>query len=190
MSKEREHTDAEILLAGGTDPHAFSDFWQIPSGSPKTSDPTMLHALARIILDETGLRLTSVFMLSGIEQDPSSIGTGKAQSMKMFFMVEVAELGSAQSGNPAFGKDFQYGSQELDLSSVPMNLNFGRYRRYAWSTEGDIQELINSGLYPVEERPQYRMMLDAFVFHKQNIAYLHSLNQHFQDASSSRGLHI
>lgn len=173
------------MIAGGPDPHAFSDFWQVPSGSPKPSDPTMVHALARIVLDETGLHLTSVFMLSGTQQEPPSIGTGKSQSMRMFFMVEVAELGSAQSANSPFGKDPNYESQELDVSTVPITLDFGRHRRYAWSTEGDLEELINSGLYPVQERPQYRMMLDAFVFHKQNLAYLHSLNSHFQDASSS-----
>ena len=150
----------------------------------------MVHALARIVLDETGLRLTSVFMLSGTKEEPPSIETGQSQSMSMLFMVEVAELESAQSGNSPFGKDFNYGSRELDVSTIPITLNFDRYRRYTWSTEGDLQELINSGLYPVEERPQYRMMLDAFVFHKQNLAYLHSLNPHFQDASSSRGLNI
>ena len=174
---------------GGKDPNAFSDFWHIPSGSPNPSDLTMLHALARIILDETGLRLTSVSTLSGTEEEPPSTGTGKSQSMRMLFMVEVAELGSAKSGNSPFGKEFNYGSQEIDLSTIPITLNLSRYRRYAWSTEGDLQELINSGLYPVEERSQYRMMLDAFVIHKQNLAYLHSLSQHFQDASSS-SLHI
>ena len=150
----------------------------------------MVHALARIILDETGLRLTSVFTLSGTKEEPPSIETGKSQSMRMFFMVEVAELGSAHSGNSPFGNDFMYGSQEFDISSIPITLDFRRHRRYAWSTEGDLEELINSGLYPVEERPQYRVMLDAFVLHKQNLAYLHSLNLHLQDASSSRGLHI
>ena len=105
-------------------------------------------------------------------------------------MVEVAELASVQSGNSLVGKDFEYGSQGLDISTVPIALRFGRYRRYSWSTEGDLQELTNSGLYPAEERSQYRMMLDAFVFHKQNLAYLHSLDQHFQDASSSHDPHI
>ena len=150
----------------------------------------MVHALARIILDETGLRLTSVFTLTGTKEEPPSIETGKSQSMRMFFMVEVAELGPAQSGNSPFGKDFMYGSQELDISTIPIKLDFRRHRMYAWSTEGDLEWLINSGLYPAEERPQYRMMLDAFVFHKQNLAYLHSLNPHFQDAISGPGLHI
>lgn len=154
------------------DPNAFSDFWQIPSGSPKPSDLTMLHALARIVFDETGLHLTSVNMMSDAEKDPASVECGKPQRLRMLFMVEVSELGTMQSGTPPFVKDFGYGSQGLDISSVPIALNIGRYRRHAWSTEEDLSELMNSGLYPVEERAQYRMMLDAFVFHKQNFAYL------------------
>ena len=127
--------------------------------------------------------------MSGTEKGLASVETGKAQQMRMLFMVEVAELGSIQSGNPPFGRDFGYGSQGLDLNSVPIALNFDRFRRHAWSTEEDFKELIDSGLYPVEERAQYRMMLDAFVLHKQNLAYLDSLNQHSQSGSSSRGPH-
>ena len=149
----------------------------------------MLHALARIVFDQTGLRLTSVITMSGTEKGLASVEAGKAQQIRMLFMVEVAELGSIQSGNPSFGRDFGYGSQGLDLNSVPIALNFDMFRRHAWSTEEDFKELIDSGLYPVEERAQYRMMLDAFVLHKQNLAYLDSLYQHSQSASSSRGPH-
>ena len=150
----------------------------------------MLHALARLILDQTGLRLTSVITLSGSEKEFTTFKNGEAQRMRLLFMVEVAELGSVQSGNFPYGNDSGYESQGLDVNSLPIALDFGMYRRHAWSTEEDLEELVNSGLYPVEERAQYRMMLHAFVFHKQNLAYLDSLNQHSQGVSSSRGLRI
>ena len=149
----------------------------------------MLHALARIVFDQTGLRLTTVITISGTEKGLASVETGITQQMRMLFMVEVAELGSIQYGNPPFGRDFGYESQGLDINSVPIALNFDRFRRHAWSTEEDLKELIDSGLYPVEERAQYCMMLDAFVLHKQNLAYLDSLNQQSQSAHSSRGPH-
>ncbi len=178
------------LTAGGTDPHAFSDYWQIPSGSPKPSDPTMLHALARIIFAQTGLRLTSVVTMSGTEIEPANLQTGNAQWMRMLFMVEVAELGPTQLDNSPFGKDFGHGSQGLDVNSVPIALNLGKHRQHVWSREEDLKEFINSGLYPIEERAQYRMMLEAFVFHKQNLAYLDSLNQPRQSFASSYELHL
>lgn len=173
--------------AGGTDPHAFSDFWQIPSGSPKPSDPTLLHALVRIIFEQTGLQLTSVVTMSGTEIEPASFENGNAQRVRMLFMVEVAELGPMQLDHSPFGKDFGYGSQGLDVNSVPIALNLGKHRQHVWSREEDLKEFIKSGLYPIEEKAQYRMMLEGFVYHKQNIAYLHSLTQHIQSSGSSHG---
>ena len=175
---------------GGTDPHAFSDFWQLPSGSPRTSDPTMLHTLARIIFEQTGLRLTSVVTMSGTEVEPATFETGNAPWMRMLFMVEVAELGPMQLDNSPFGKDFGCGSQKIDINSVRIALNLSKHRQHVWSREEDLKHFINSGLYPIEEKAQYRMMLEAFVFHKQNLAYLESLNQQRQSAGSSHGFHI
>ena len=177
------------LTAGGTDPHAFSDFWQIPSGSPKPSDPTMLHALFRIIFDQTGLLLTSVVTMSGTDIEPAVSGTGSAQRMRMLFLVEVAELGPIQLQNSPSGEDFGNESHQLDINSVPITLDLGKYRQHAWSREEDLKEFINSGLYPIEERAQYRMMLEAFVLHRQNLAYLHSFNQRSQTGGSGYGFH-
>ena len=149
----------------------------------------MLHALARIILNQTGLRLTSVYMMSGTDIEPPSFETEKAQRMRMLFMVEVAELGSVQLYNIPFEMDFRNESEALDVNSVPIILNSSIYRQHAWSTEADLKEFINSGLYPAEEKAQYRMMLEAFVFHKQNLAYLDTVNRQSRSAISSHGLH-
>ena len=58
----------------------------------------MLHALARIVFDQTGLRLSGVTTMSGTAVDPAGLEIGKAQGMRMLFMVEVAELGQIQPG--------------------------------------------------------------------------------------------
>ena len=170
------------LLAGGFDPHAFSDFWQLPSGEIRPSDPTMLHALARIVFDETGLQLTNVSMMPGTEVERAGSVSGKAERMRMLFMIEVAELGLMQLDDPPFGKTSEFGT-----NSVPVALNLVKYRQHTWSTEEDLKELIDSGLYPDEEKAQYRMILEAFIFHKQDLAYLDYLNQYSQIASSSHG---
>ena len=95
----------------------------------------------------------------------------------MLFMVEVAELGPIQPQKSPLGMDFGYAIREFDVDSVPIALNFGKHRQHIWSREEDLKEFINSGLYPIEERAQYRMILEAFVFHGQNLAYLNSLNR-------------
>ena len=136
----------------------------------------MLHALARIVFEQTGLRLTSVITMSGTDTEIAIPEAGKAQRMKMLFMVEVSELRPIQPESYLLESGFGYGGQRLDVDSVPIILDLAKYRQHAWSTEEDLKELINSALYPIEEKAQYRMMLEAFVFHKQNLAYLDSLN--------------
>lgn len=150
----------------------------------------MLHALARIIFEQTGLRLTSVVMMSGTEIEPAASETGYAQRMRMLFMVEVAELGPLQLDSSQFGKDFGYGSQKLDVCSIPVVSNPRKHRQHVWSREEDFKELIDSGLYPIEERAHYRMILEAFVLRKHNLAYLDSLFQQSQCAGSSHGFHV
>ena len=186
------HSPRLLLLqrAGGTDPHTFSGFWQIPSGSPKPSDPSMLHALARIIYEQTGLRLTSVVAMCGAEIEPAGWETAIAQRMRMQFVVQVAELGPIQPDNSPFGKDFEYGGQGLDVNSLPITLNLAKHRQHVWSREADLKDFINSGLYPTEMRTQYRMMLEACIFHNRNLEHLDSLNQQSQSTGASQGFHI
>ena len=186
MIREGILLTARPRTAGGPDPHAFSAFWEIPSGSPKHSDPTMLHTLTRIIFEQTSLRLTNVVTMSGTESEPGSLGIGDAQRMRMLFMVEVAEL-VPQLGNYPFGKHSGNGSQGLDINSVPVVSIHGEHRQHVWSKEEDLKDFINSGLYPVEKRIQYRMMLEAFIFQKQNLAYLDFVNRQNQSAGSSHG---
>ena len=128
--------------------------------------------------------------MSGTEPEPGSLGIGDAQRMRMLFMVEVAELVPMQLGNYPFGKHFGYGSQGLDINSVPVVSNHGEHRQHVWSKEEDLKDFINSGLYPIEKRIQYRMMLEAFVFQKQNRAYLDFVNRQSQSAGSSHGFQI
>ena len=190
MIKEGILLTARPLTAGGPDPHAFSAFWDIPSGSPKHSDPTMLHALTRIVFEQTSLRLTNVVNMSGTEPEPSSFGIGDAQRMRMLFMVEVAELAPMQLGNYPSLKNSGYGSQGLDVNSVPVVSSYGEHRQHVWSKEEDLKDFIDSGLYPAENRMQYRMMLEAFVFQKQNLAYLDFVNRQSQITGSSPGFQI
>ena len=150
----------------------------------------MLHTLARIVFEQTGLRLTSIVTMSGTVVEPATLETGNAQRMRMVFMIEVAELGPMLLDNSPFGKGFGFGSQELDIDSVPIALNLSKHRRHTWSREEDLKDFINSGLYPIEEKAQYRMILDAFVSHKQNLAYLESLDQQRQNPGLSLGFHI
>ena len=172
---------------GGTDPNAFSSYWQIPSGKPVFEDQTLVHTLARVIQEQTGLRLSHVAGMLGSQEGPGTWQSGNLQWMKMLFMVEVAELAlismhaSKQSPTPALESD--HGSvssdrsmeQGLDLDSVQVRTNPEKSGFHVWATEEDFLEFVNAGLYPVEEVIQYQMILEAFAFYRQDFARVQSL---------------
>ena len=189
-----------LQCAGGTDPHAFSAFWQVPSGSLSLSDQTLLHAMASIIHEQTGLQLSYVVTMSGTEIGPKpNAWTGRSQWMRMLFMVEVVELrmiaerGAKSPEEFAFDEDSEYGdqgsdiSQEPDLDAVNVTMNPEKHRLHVWATEEDLREFIKSGLYPIEETAQYQVMLEAFAFYRQDFAQLNYLRQQRQGANSSHG---
>ena len=137
----------------------------------------LLHAMASIIREQTGLQLIYVVTMSGTEiGSKPNAWTGRSQWMRMLFMVEVIELrmiaerGAKSPEEFAFDEDSEYGdqgsdiSQEPDLDAVNVTMNPEKHRLHVWAREEDLREFIKSGLYPIEEKAQYQVMLEAFAF--------------------------
>ena len=185
---------------GGTDPYAFSHYWQIPSGKPINADPTLCHALSRVVREQTGLELTHVSTMVGTEEGRGSRQTGKAVWMKMNFVVEVAELApglrspaSKPSETTAFGFEFGHEAGDpstngnLNLGSVQVELDPQQHNLYMWATESELKGFIHSGLYPTEERAQYQILLEAFALYRQDFSLLENLRRIRQNAASEEG---
>lgn len=51
----------------------------------------------------------------------------------------------------------------------------------------DLREFIKPKLYPIEEKAQYQVMLEAFAFYRRDHAQLKCLRQQRQGANSSHG---
>lgn len=91
-----------LLVQRATTERAFPNRWEIPGGSSESTDPTVLHSLAREVFEETGLHLTRVVRQVGTGVEfrsiPSNviIGDGGAKPVKVFlkltFEIEVAEF--------------------------------------------------------------------------------------------------
>ena len=168
-----------LLIQGqkNADPNAFASAWELPSGVPKASDLTLLHALSRIVLEQTGLHLSRVYTMPGSQSGP---GTEEPQWMKLQFTVSVAELDcdperfshqqtlAYQAGLPENYNFHSARSQSKDPTAIPIQLNPETHSRYAWVTEDELREFARSGLYPTEEVNQYQSMLDAFALYKQD----------------------
>ena len=171
----------------GSDPHAFSEYWQAPSGKPAVSDPTILAALTRIMLQQTGLRLSYVTAILGMEENPDVPESGNMRSMRMTLIVEAADFGigtgsidvKAMTPTPEYFVGSQdsetIDAQESQLDRVEVNIDPRTHRSHVWASESDLQEFITTGLYPVEEKTSYQIMLEAFAFYRQDFACLQSL---------------
>lgn len=169
-----------LLVQNSTkfDPHAFSTTWEVPTGAPVHSDMTLLHALDRIIMAQTGLRLNRIHSMTGSEVGPDPQTFGDLQWMKLLFAVEVAETEPAiKTGedpawrSPSPGPKLEKG-KDIALESISVTLNPEKHQLFAWVSEDDLQEFIKSDLFPREETKQYEMMLDAFALHRQSIEQL------------------
>ena len=177
-----------LLLQGaqGVDPHAFSGFWQVPSGKPTLADTSMLHALARIVYEQTGLHIRRVAIMLGAEEGSRDWLAGNVPWLRMFFMVEVAELappGLQTPENRASDVDqpFEAGHSSSLQRSVPdavdVRVNPDKHRSHVWVNEEDLMEFINARLYPMEETTQYGVMLEAFAYYRQDFARLEYLRR-------------
>lgn len=115
-------------------------------------------------------------------------------------MVEVAELApksrQASEQPESLALDDQLvcepskasTEQESELDYAPVQMDASKHRLHAWATEGDFTEFFNTGLYPVTEKTQYQIMLEAFAFYRQDFTRLESLRQIRQNAVFYQGL--
>ena len=182
--------------SGGADSNAFSSYWQVPSGKPLADDPTLLHTLARVVREQTGLRLSKVETMIGTEEGFGSRHTGTVQWMRMLYIVEVAELAFNSKDVSAHGGpegDYSRQSSEsstwekLDLDSVQIQMDLDKHISYVWATEGDLQEFASAGLYPTDEKAQYQILLEAFAYYRQDFTQLERLRQTRQNAAFNQG---
>lgn len=151
-----------------TDPHAFATVWEIPNGSPTSDDPTFLDALERIIFEQTGLQTCNIHAMSDIKPRSAKILPCDG-CVKMLFTVQVDELISGMTGGTSEDSTSETSledSQWPDWTSDLIVLDPQRHSQYAWVTEAEIREFVDSGLFPVEETKQYEAIVNAFAFYK------------------------
>ena len=112
--------------SGGADPNAFSDYWQVPSGKPSLDDLSLLHALARVVREQTSLTISYVATMSGSEEGPGNWFSDSALWMRMLFVVEVSELAPKSRRNfeepVALALDGESNYESSDAGAEPETL--------------------------------------------------------------------
>ncbi|KAL8828579.1 MAG: hypothetical protein Q9170_006539 [Blastenia crenularia] len=136
---------------------AFPSLWEVPGGSAHEDDPTIIHALAREVFEETSLRLTRVVRQVGGVVEWSEVKGGEEEKwLKLGFEIEVAEVGAF-----AAGEDGQ-GLTEW-LKGVPVELDPEEHGDFAWVTEGEVSGWLEGGEgRQILKKELAEMMVGAF----------------------------
>ncbi|KAI4204794.1 MAG: hypothetical protein LQ350_000860 [Teloschistes chrysophthalmus] len=111
----------------------FPSFWETPGGTAETTDPTVLHSLAREVYEETGLRVTRFLAQVGNGSDFLHCEPGDSMvyyGLKLSFVVEVAEV-DENGGNGGEGKG---------LEGIPVRLDPEEHQGFVWAREEEVRE--------------------------------------------------
>ncbi|KAK3504170.1 NUDIX hydrolase domain-like protein [Neurospora crassa] len=89
------HQD-QILLIQRAATDGFPDLWETPGGGVDLGDETLSHALARELLEETGLVLNHVVALLDQLEFEGASGEGRYRKLTFLVSVESTHRGSPQ----------------------------------------------------------------------------------------------
>ncbi|KAL8661494.1 MAG: hypothetical protein Q9202_005559 [Teloschistes flavicans] len=131
-----------MLHRAAHDTH-YPSHWETPGGSAETTDPTLLHALAREVYEESALRVTRFVAPIGtgspfthVEPDDGPVYHG----LKLSFVVEVAEIGAFDEGKEGVGEGQGGGEgEEAYWKGIPVRLDPEEHQGFAWATEEEVQ---------------------------------------------------
>ncbi|MCJ1434041.1 hypothetical protein MMC27_003407 [Xylographa pallens] len=136
-----------LLHRAHTEP-SFRNLWEIPGGGVEATDPTVLHALAREVFEETGLHLTRFIRQVG----PGEVLTGGDEStpircQRLSFEIEVAEMGSVEA--PLEEERDGMAARGLSvLEDVRVVVDPAEHQGFRWVSEAEVRDatcLVASG---------------------------------------------
>ena len=141
----------------------FIPGWEVPGGSVDTSDPTILHGLAREVFEETGLKLTKFVRTvgQGIE-----FNTGPEKRwIKLSFEIEI-QGGASSTFLPRLPRAFCTDdaiappqSADKFLENTKITLDPTEHQAFKWATKEEVDGWGTDNIVTPQQRD---MMLLAF----------------------------
>lgn len=114
-----------LLLLQRTSGDAYGDRWDFPGGSVEKHDETIVDAVKREVLEETGLHVSEIVGFVGIHTWVDARPNRDAKRAKFSFTVKVAEEGKA-------------GGPDIKLAQT-------EHQAFMWATEEDIDASLVGG---------------------------------------------
>ncbi|KAK0113945.1 hypothetical protein ONS96_014794 [Cadophora gregata f. sp. sojae] len=104
----------KILILQRAPTDSYANKWEIPGGGVDLTDSTVLHGVAREVLEETGLTVTHIKRLVGSEDGLAFVTRRGLRVVKFAFEVEVR------------------GGEEVKLDEK-------EHRRFLWASEEEVR---------------------------------------------------
>lgn len=137
------HGNRMLLVQRATTERAFPNRWEVPGGSVDLEDETILHAVARELLEETGLHAVAVVHEVGTGV---TFGTAETRWLKLAFEVVVAEQ-----------------EAKIETEAIPIKLDPLEHQDFLWVEEDDIRRGECNGIrLDMVTEDQRGMMLEGF----------------------------
>ena len=162
-----------LMVQRAAHERSFANLWEIPGGSSDTSDPTILHSLAREVFEETGLKMTRVVGQAGdLVQFQTGWGPRRKTWAKLSFEIEVAETqtrgrSSASMASQDTVKEGETSQTETkeplagsaaEVQEIEVTIDPSEHQKYAWATLEEIQ----AGKYAIATREQRELIIETF----------------------------
>jgi len=125
------HKKRLLLIQRAADDRAFPNFWEIPGGGCEATDETILHGVARELMEETGLKATRfVKLVAQLEWDDTRGRQRKWAKVNVEVEVEGvdADGGLEVKLDPKEHQDFVWATEEQVDEKWKDGTSLGIYR--------------------------------------------------------------
>ncbi|ETN40233.1 uncharacterized protein HMPREF1541_04509 [Cyphellophora europaea CBS 101466] len=144
----------KVLLLRRAPTDSMPNLWEVPGGAVDPTDPTILHAVARELFEESGLTAAHVGPIVGgtASRDPACSDEGAP-----------AQVFLTRSGNLVGKWHFLVGVREVDMSGVRCDPE--EHSAFVWATEAEVEGGVVAGgkmEIPFTTRDQRRAVLEGF----------------------------
>lgn len=135
-----------ILLIQRASSDSIPNLWEIPGGACDDEDPTILHAVARELFEEAGLKATKIGLQVGLGQGYTFLTSTKKVVCKFSFLAEV-----------------EIGGEVDEKGWLKVKLDPEEHQNYVWATREECKaEKVGDLKIPFTHPEQKKMVLDAF----------------------------
>ena len=200
-----------LLVQRATTERGFPNLWEIPGGTAESSDPTILHSVAREVFEETGLHLVRFVRQIGNGEEFLIGGKhNRRNCLKLSFEIEVVEIGNpllAKLSNPLHKYEHHHEDENEAAKDIPtletihIDLDPKEHQAARWATEKDLKMatcFLSSGELGTDKKmsdiahmegdlrlvseDQRQLILEAFRLHNADIE---RVTQHAQQSTGT-----